>query len=257
MTNIQYDWDSIFSRLNRCLRLRTTPICMKRFYTVSEMEAVPKIRRVQGNKYTVCQMTAQASRLNFTVGFTKEQIYGTQCLTILGMLPRDDEFLSGNQFNGVWYGTLEDSAKHQANIHCATFENYEAAAVSPLQNGRLNPPDICMLYLNPGQMIYIINGLQYVQYEVVNASIVGESSCSDTWGKALATGKPSVSIPCFAERRYGGVLDDELLICLTPEQLLKAIDGMECLSKNGLRYPYAPYGIQNDCSEGMNVSYKK
>lgn len=31
--------------LNRLLRLRTTPIGMKMFATVAEMEAIPKIRR--------------------------------------------------------------------------------------------------------------------------------------------------------------------------------------------------------------------
>jgi uncharacterized protein (DUF169 family) len=61
---------------------------------------------------------------------------------------------------------------------------------------------------------------------------------------------------CYAERRYGGVPDEELLICVKPDQLVKAIDGMEALSKNGLRYPYAPYGLQNDCQEGMGVSYE-
>ena len=40
-------------------------------------------------------------------------------------------------------------------------------------------------------------------------SVVGELACADSWGRALKTRTPSLSIPCFAERRYGGVLDDE------------------------------------------------
>ena len=31
---------------------------------------------------------------------------------------------------------------------------------------------------------------------------------------ALATGEPSLALPCFPERRYGGVPDDELLMAL-------------------------------------------
>jgi hypothetical protein len=32
---------------------------------------------------------------------------------------------------------------------------------------------------------------------------------------------------------------------------------MKQLADNGLRYPIAPYGIQNDVRAGMGVSYEK
>jgi hypothetical protein len=64
-----------------------------------------------------------------------------------------------------------------------------------------------------------------------------------------------LSIPCFAERRYGGVLDDEMLMATPIDYLRKAIDGMRALSKNGFRYPFAQYGIQQDVRAGMAVSY--
>jgi uncharacterized protein (DUF169 family) len=69
------------------------------------------------------------------------------------------------------------------------------------------------------------------------------------------TRKPSLSIPCFAERRYGGVLDDEMLMALPPEYIVQALAGMEALAKNGLRYPFPQYGIQQDVREGMSASY--
>jgi uncharacterized protein (DUF169 family) len=80
---------------------------------------------------------------------------------------------------------------------------------------------------------------------------------ADSWGRALKTGEPSLSLPCFAERRYGGVPDEEMLMALKPEHLAKAIVGMKQLAKNGLRYPIAPYGIQADVRAGMGVSYAK
>jgi len=84
---------------------------------------------------------------------------------------------------------------------------------------------------------------------------VGESACADSWGRALATGEPSLSIPCFAERRYGGVMEDELLMALTPQDLLIAVEGMEFLARNGLRYPIPNYGIQSDARAGLGASY--
>ena len=52
-----------------------------------------------------------------------------------------------------------------------------------------------------------------------------------------------------------GVLDDEMLMALPPDQVSQAIAGMEALSKNGLRYPFPQYGIQQDVRAGMGVSY--
>ena len=33
--------------------------------------------------------------------------------------PRDEEFLSGNAFNGVWYGDIISSSRHQQEMSCA------------------------------------------------------------------------------------------------------------------------------------------
>jgi uncharacterized protein (DUF2141 family) len=46
-------------------------------------------------------------------------------------------------------------------------------------------------------------------------------------------------------------------MALRHADLAKAIQGMKQLAKNGLRYPIAPYGIQNDVRAGMGVSYGK
>ena len=140
-------------------------------------------------------------------------------------------------------------------MNCVADGRYEALAIAPLAGGRLDPPDIALFYATPGAMIYFINGLQWSGYKKFDWGVVGESACADSWGRALKTREPSLSIPCFAERRYGGVLDDEMLMALPPPQLEDAITGMAALAKNGLRYPFAQYGIQQDARAGLEVSY--
>lgn len=196
-----------------------------------------------------------ASRLNWTVGITQDDLVGAQCGAVLGLHPQDDEWLSGDRMKGVWFETLEDSSAHQHAMDCVPFGTYAAMAVSPLSAKRLNPPDICLVYATPAQMIILINGLQWRDYKKLDWSCVGESACADSWGRALQTGEPSLSIPCFAERRYGGVMEDELLMAISPEDLAIAIDGMEALAKNGLRYPIPTYGIQSDARAGLGASY--
>jgi len=250
-----YDWNAIVDDLNRLLRLKTTPIGMKMFATVEEMAAVPKIRRPDGTIHTTDQIVAQAARLGWTVGITNDDLVGAQCSAVIGLSPRDEKWLSGKNMAGVWFDTIEDSAAHQAAMDTVPFGQYQAMAVSPLTSGRLDPPDICLVYATPGQMIILINGLQFSGYRKFEWSVVGESACADSWGRALATGEPSLAIPCFAERRYGGVLDDELLMALPPKYLPRAIAGMKRLAANGLRYPIPQYGIQSDARAGLAVSY--
>ena len=249
-----YDWKAIVDSLTRLVRIRTTPIGMKLFETVEEMEAVPKIRRPTA-VHTTDQIVAQASRLNRTVGITQADLVGAQCGAVIGLHPQDDAWLSGDRMQGVWFETLEDSSAHQHAMDCVPHGLFEAMAVSPLESGRLDPPDVCLIYATPAQMIIMINGLQWNGYRKFDWGCVGESACADSWGRALATREPSVSIPCYAERRYGGVMEDELLMATPPEFLPKMIEGMERLSRNGLRYPIPQYGVTIDVREGMSGSY--
>jgi uncharacterized protein (DUF169 family) len=249
-----FDWPVLVDQLNRLLRLRTTPIGMKLFERRAEMEAIPKIRRPNA-VHTTDQIVGQASRNGWTVGITADDLVGAQCSTVIGLHPRNDAWLSGDRMTGVWYETEADASAHQHAMDVVPFGRYEAMAVSPLTSGRLNPPDICLIYATPAQMILFINGLQWAGYRKLEWGCVGESACADSWGRALATGEPSLSIPCFAERRYGGVMEDELLMALPPGYLPKTIAGLEALSRNGLRYPIAPYGVNTDARAGMGVSY--
>ena len=248
------DWSALVNNLNRFLRLRTTPIGMKLYETVEEMEAVPRIRRPSA-VHTTDQIVGQACRNGWTVGITADDLVGAQCSTVIGLHPRNDEWLSGEHMAGVWFETLEDSSRHQHSMDVVDYGRYQAMAVSPLANGRLDPPDIALIYATPAQMILFINGLQWTGFNKLDWGCVGESACADSWGRALRTREPSLSIPCFAERRYGGVMEDELLMAIPPGYLPKVIDGLDHLSRNGLRYPIAPYGVNNDARVGMGVSY--
>ena len=249
-----FDWMQIVNDLNKYLRLRTTPIGMKLFENASDMEAIERIRR-PNDIHTTDQIVGQASRNGWTVGITADDLVGAQCRTVIGLGPRDDDWLSGEGMAGVWYENVDESSKHQHAMDVVPFGKFEAMAVSPLASGRLNPPDICLIYATPAQMILFINGLQWSGYRKLEFGCVGESACADSWGRALATGEPSLSIPCFAERRYGGVMEDELLMAIPPSFLPKTIDGLDHLSRNGLRYPIPQYGVNNDARAGLGVSY--
>ena len=251
-----YDFPALVDALNKYLRLKATPLGLKRFRTVEDLQAVPKIRRPPaGEKFAFDQIVGQSRWLGWTLGVTMDNLMGAQCGAVIGLHPADPEWLQGAPMKGVWYATLEDTGAHQRAMSCASHGDYAAVAVSPLASGRLDNPDICLIYGTPGQMITLVNGLQYRNYRKFTFSCVGESACADSWGNALKTGEPSLSIPCYAERKFGGVLDEEMLMAMPPSFLPAAVAGLEALSNNGLRYPIPNHGIQKSPLDSIQASY--
>lgn len=252
---IVIDAQKLSGDLQALLRLRSIPFGMKLFERRQEMEAIPRIRRPH-HVHTLDQIVAQAARLGWTVGITAEDLVASQCRAVVGLgNAKTPDWASGDQMAGVWYSNQSEAQAHQSAMHCVPDGIYDALAVSPLSSDRLNPPDIGLFYATPGAMMYFINGLQWKGYKRFDWSVVGESACADSWGRALTKREPSLSIPCFAERRYGGVQDDEMLMAAPLEDMAKAVEGMKALATNGFRYPFPQYGIQQDVREGMGVTY--
>lgn len=244
------------AQLSDLLRLRTLPIGMKLFTDAAAFDAVPGLRRPPaGKRFSTCQLVTQARMAGFTLGITHDNVPEfSNCGGVIGLNEPSELYLSGRKMEGVWFENIEASAAHQAQMSRAA-PIHHGLVVSPLRSARLDPPDICLFYANPAQMILFINGLQWRNYKRFDFSITGESACADSWGRALRDRTASLSIPCYAERRYGGVADDEMLMACPPADLATAVTGLQGLSKAGLRYPIMPYGPQADPAEGMGKSY--
>ena len=199
------DWTKLSADLERLLKLRSFVFGMKLYEDRAEMEAIARIRRPK-SIHTLDQVVGQASRLGWTIGITAENLVGAQCRAVVGLgNAKDDTWRSGQHMVGVWYSTEADASAHQAAMECVPDGRFEALALSPLSSGRLDPPDIALFYATPGAMIYFINGLQWAGYKRFDWSIVGESACADSWGRALKTREPEPLDPvlCRAPLRRG------------------------------------------------------
>jgi len=212
-------------QLNQLLHLRTFPIGMKLFEDLDAMANVPGLRRPpKGKTFTTCQLVTQARIAGFTLGITTENVAPfSSCSSVIGLDAPGEAFMSGRRMEGVWFENREASAAHQAQMPRVPPGRYHGMVAAPLRAVRLDPPDICLFYGNPAQMILFINGLQWRNYKRYDFSITGESACADSWGHALKTREVSLSIPCYAERRYGGVADDEMLMACSPEDLQRGV----------------------------------
>ena len=251
------EYATLAAELRTRLRLRADPIALKLYEHVEGMDAVPGLRRPEtGVRFSMCQLIGQVRWLGFTLGITHDNVMpDSNCGGVVGLNAPGQKYLDGSMFHGVWFATVEASREHQAQMPRVPSGRYQALVAAPLAKGRLDPPDAVLVYATPGQMMLLVNALQHRNYARADFTVTGETACADSWGRGLKTGEPSISIPCFAERRFGGVQDDELLVSLRAEHLQEVVIGLEWLAQRGIRYPIAPYGTQCDPAKAFEVNY--
>jgi uncharacterized protein (DUF169 family) len=251
------DHAGLCEELRSRLRLRADPIALKLFERMDQLQEIPGLRRPEaGVRFSMCQLIGQVRWLGITLGISHDNVVAnSNCGGVVGLNEPAQKYLDGSMFHGVWFASVEASRQHQAQMPRVPAGRYEALVAAPLSKGRLESPDSVLIYATPGQMILLVNALQHRSYFRADFSVTGETACADSWGRGLQTGEPSISIPCFAERRFGGVQDDELLVSLRIDHLQEAVIGLEWLSQRGIRYPIAPYGTQCDPAKAFEVNY--
>lgn len=247
-----YDWSDITARLTRTLRLQTPAVGLQWIRTEEQLRAIPKVR-IHDKHLPPCTIVSHAAQFNWTSACRAENVHANYCRGINGMFRRDEKWYSGEIFNGVWFSGPEGARAHNAALDCIPAE-YVALVASPLAAGRIEP-DVCLLYLNPSQAFLLLAGYQYDDYEKLTFTFVGESTCSDSWGRTFLTGKPSMALPCYADRKFAGVGENELRLTFTPAGLVRALEGAEALGRNGLRYPMASYSLTSDILDGLPKKY--
>ncbi|MBT3259692.1 MAG: dephospho-CoA kinase [Deltaproteobacteria bacterium] len=253
MTQENGKWEKLVRRMEILLRLRSFPVAMKMLENKEHMKDVPFLRRPD-HKVTMCQLISLVRNCDWTVGAELEDFGLPTCSSILGLEELPSFYRDGTFRSIVWVQTKEDGKRYEAAIPRIQTGQYEAVAMAPLVYDPFEP-DIVLIYGNPAQMILLINALQFENYEVMNFHCVGESSCSDAIARCYLDGKPSLSIPCYGERRYGHAQDDELAMALPASYMEKALRGLEILYRKGVRYPISFAGAEGDLDAALPVAY--
>lgn len=248
-------WKELTRRFEALLRLKTFPVAIKLLENVEEMESNRWVRRLD-RKVTLCQLITLVRTSDWTVGATADDFIGAMCPAVIGLTERPDYVRDGTFRSQVWCKTREDAQKCEDSIPVIPAGKYKAVILAPLVYDSLDP-DIILVYANPAQMILIINAIQFEGYERLQFFCVGESSCTDAIAQCYLSGKPSLTIPCYGERRYGHAQDDELVIGLPPQTYEKIEQNLEELYCRGIRYPISFYGPEADPLPGFPLSYKR
>ena len=249
-------WETLVRRLEALLRLKTFPVAINLLADPEELLRNKWVRRPDKG-LTLCQIISVVRTFDWTVGVTADDL-DFECASVVGLLDYNDlpeELRNGTFRSLVWCKTREDGKRFEDAIQRIPSGKYKALIIAPLVYSA-SDPDIVLIYANPAQMILIINALQFTDYERLQFFCVGESSCSDAIAGCYISGKPSLTIPCYGERRYGHAQDDEMVMALPPKYVEKVEKNLEELYKRGVCYPVPYSGSQVDISSTMPLSYQ-
>jgi uncharacterized protein (DUF169 family) len=246
-------WAEKSEAIKNSLRLRTEPVGFRRLQDAAELENIEgAIRWPAGCVF--CQIPYMARVAKLTVAVTSDEKLNYRCKRIHGLVPslEGDVESECTQFSRTWMPSAEEAMRQQKDY--PVVPPGQAIVAGPLCKVAFEP-DMIMVFGNPAQVMLLLCGLQKIRYEKFEFSFIGEGACMDSFGRYYATGKTSVAIPCYGERALGQVADDEIAVALPPEELDRAIEGMNTLASIGFGYPIPGIGGFTDPNPFLDQLY--
>jgi uncharacterized protein (DUF169 family) len=243
--NSSMDWSGLSNDLECLLRLKSSLVAFKKLEKTSELDSIPDVIKLD-HKATFCQVPSMVRSAGMTISATRDN-FGERCARINGLAETTSKQLSkeANSFATTWFVSTEEAKKQLSQY--PLIPPGEAVVLAPLAQNKFDP-DVILAYGNPAQMMLLMNGLQFKDYERFQFFFSGEGSCADGLARAYTTGKLSLAIPCLGERAFGAVADDELVIALPPGMLSKAVEGLKFLRERRIAYPVLHLGPISDPS---------
>lgn len=241
MTN----WKELSQDLKELLLLDSEVIAVKRMEKKQELADIEGLEKPKA-AFTFCQLPYLVRKEKKTIGITREDAaplagkmqLSYRCVRIQGLAPADENQLQSEVkgFAGFWFNDYETAKNSMAGY--AKPSPIEALALSPLEDEKFEPQYL-LIYANGAQMTLLMNGLQYYEYEQVQSYFTGEGSCTDALPRCVATGKPSLCLPCLGERSFGRVNNDEMVLAMPANRLERIVKGLKTMKETGLAYPIA------------------
>ena len=246
------DWAGLSQEMECLLRLKASPVAYKRLEKLEELDKIPGVMRLD-RRATFCQVPAMVRTMGLTISATRDN-FGERCARFSGLAPTTEREVAweANAFATTWFANVEEARKQMAVY--PLVPHGEAVVLAPLASGKFYP-DVILIYGNPAQMMLLMNGLQFKDYERFQFFFIGEGSCADGLAQCYTSGKPALAIPCMGERAFGAVTEDEMVMALPPGMMAKAVEGLKALKSRGIGYPIMYLGPLCDPSPVLMQIY--
>ena len=240
------------SKLKELLSLKGEPVALALLN--EELGGALRARDLGVKVLRLCQMAMLSRTHRWMVEAGVEDL-AYMCSYVLGL--RDDlPSRLAEDYAEYWFRDVDDGLRKLKEMYRAPRRGQRFVATAPLSKASFKPSAL-LIYLNPAQACLALCALQWSHYRRLTFTFTGESACSDSIARCLATGEASLTVPCFGERRFGHVQDDELLLAISPGMLEGLVEGLRALRRRGVVYPIPFAGPQLDLTKALPERYRR
>jgi uncharacterized protein (DUF169 family) len=239
------------AELESMLRLRTFPLGLKRVAKMTEVEGTEGWKELDFIA-DGCQYVTLARTTGWAFAITKDNVCPCAFAWAMGLVDEPAKE-KAHSMVGTWFKTLQDVLKWRAGTPRVSGR-IGALLLAPVSR-KMFEPEVILLYGLPEQIILIVNAIQWSDYERLEFSCTGESSCVDAPHQCYATGKPSLGIPSYGEHWWGGARGGELAMAIPAGMMDKVLEGLRALYKTGYHYPIPSTGSECDEQVAMRKMY--
>lgn len=213
------------------LRLASYPLGVRFFERKAD---VPPFFKKPEAKVNLCQLMALARQNGLLVAGSAEDMVCVAGAAFLGMVKIPDRLASGKL--SVPYHLNKHVAKKKMECVPALEKAHEAIGFFPLGKVLMDP-DVVLIYGDAAQMMRLVQAHVYHDGIPLDITTIGEFACAYSIAYPFIEKKAHMTIPCYGERKYAQVGDDQLVFSIPFELLDRIIEGLTETHKKGARLP--------------------
>jgi uncharacterized protein (DUF169 family) len=148
----------------------------------------------------------------------------------------------GELFCEVGFHPEASAADDEAeSIRKLDNSEYPAVLIAPLFKG-LFEPDTVVFYGNPAQIMRLSQAVVHASGKRIAGSFGGKVECTEYLVAPFKTAAARIAIPGLGDRVFSATQDDELVLSIPGELLLRMYRSLNVVGKKvGLRYPVPSY----------------
>ena len=236
-----YDWKEIEERLVKVIHPNVSTVSMKFVKTEEELAEIKNL--IEWPKpASVCKTVGLSAYWHRTLALRADKI-NYHCCGNCGTYDRGEDWNNGKYLSEVrkWLTPKASKAHAAAQLKDVPDTDHIAIVTSPMESGDIADPDVLIFSTEPGAAFYLFAGLIQDDFREINFPFRGESSCVETWCHTYVTGQPGLTLGCRGDRGGGALSAKDVRYTMTPQDLLKALDGCEeMIKRDELIYPFYP-----------------
>jgi uncharacterized protein (DUF169 family) len=223
--------------LERRLRLKTFPLAIT---VLRSGEPIPQScvspRKDLGYHMSLCQAFQISRRDGTPMALSREDMWCPEPVIGFGLQEAPEYFMEGHNRYPRDVSTLEAGSVYAAELPKLPTGIYSTVLSAPLHSTPFEP-DVITIYCLPAQLSSLLLALEYRDGHNLNCALSSHAACVYGVVPAMLNKRAQIAIPCRGDR-YGAMAeDDEMLLTVTPQELVEVLTALRYLETTGSVYP--------------------